>query len=179
MRLRFNLILGLGLALMLSLNPQAVAIASPPPSAQITTIPVVGQGTLSVAFWDIYQATLRAPNGAYTPTQPFALSLTYLRNVSKKNLIKETKKQFKKMGQSSPSNIANWLTKLDELWVDVQENETITLYVDDEQYAHFYHDTQWLGIIEDPAFSAAFANIWLSENTSEPALRTQLLGENQ
>ena len=38
----------------------------------------VGEGTLSVMFWDAYKAELYAPNGQYQDGQPVALKLTYL-----------------------------------------------------------------------------------------------------
>ena len=43
----------------------------------------------------------------------------------------------------------------------------------------YYFDEQPIGIIQDKQFGDAFLAIWLSENTSEPGLRKQLLGLNK
>ncbi len=164
-------------SILLALLFVCTQVSANPTSEDINAMPVVGQAKLRVAFWNIYEARLRAPAGRYSPEQTHALVLTYLRDFSKKNLIKETKKQLEHIGLGDHANIDTWLTRLDELWVDVEENESITLYVDQSKHAHFFHNHHWLGKIADPEFSAAFAGIWLSERSSEPKLREQLIGE--
>jgi hypothetical protein len=41
----------------------------------------------------------------------------------------------------------------------------------------FFRDGAEIGRISDPDFGRAFFNIWLSQRTSAPELRAQLLGE--
>ena len=44
------------------------------------------------------------------------------------------------------------------------------------QKSAFYFNDNLVGSIEDPMFGPLFVDIWLSEKTSEPKLRQQLLG---
>ena len=41
--------------------------------ASVPDASVVGRGTLTYAFWDIYDATLYAPQGKWDRSKPFAL----------------------------------------------------------------------------------------------------------
>jgi len=137
----------------------------------------IGEAQLSVAIWDIYRVSLFVEGNQYHPQKPFALKLTYLRPIDKKRLVKETHKQWKKMNLGEPSKQEFWLKRLDELWQDVNVNDELTLYVDQNQHAQFYFNGQLLGHILDPEFSHSFSSIWLSENTTRPSLRQRLLGE--
>ena len=60
--------------------------------------------------------------------------------------------------------------------VDVNENDQITLYVDEKFTSAFYYNNTLTGIVEDPEFTRRFAGIWLSENTTRPGMREDLLG---
>jgi hypothetical protein len=42
----------------------------------------------------------------------------------------------------------------------------------------FYYNNELIGEIGQQEFSQLFLDIWLSENTSEPDLRRELLGVN-
>jgi len=51
--------------------------------------------------------------------------------------------------------------------LSVQDNKSI-----------FYFNNLKVGVIERAEFSQLFLAIWLSEKTSEPELKAELLGEN-
>lgn len=147
-----------------------------PATTPWTQLQLVGKGKLKVLFWDIYNAELYTADGRYEETQyPIALKLQYLRDFSKKDLIKETEKQWKKLGFNDKDKIATWLTTLDTMWQDVNENDAITLYIDAERSSYFYFNHAQLGKINDPEFARAFLDIWLSENTSAPEVRKKLI----
>lgn len=137
---------------------------------------LVGKGKLSVLFWDIYNAELFTESGQYQEAQtPIALKLTYLRDIEKKDLISETIKQWGKVGFNDKTKIETWSSKLEQLWTDVSENDAITLYIDKENCSYFFFNDQELGKIDDPEFSQAFLAIWLSEKTTAPKVRKQLI----
>lgn len=141
------------------------------------TMPLVGESTLKVAVWDIYHASLYAPEARYQPARPFALKLLYLRDFSKKNLIKETRKQLEELDLVNHRNAEQWFEKLDTLWVDVSKGDAITLLSDAQEHAHFYFNDRYLGSIADAEFARRFSAIWLSERSSRPEMRRQLIGE--
>lgn len=137
---------------------------------------LVGQGKLSVLFWDIYNAELYTADGTYQEAEfPIALRLVYLRDFKKKHLISETKKQWEKLGFKDKAKIATWISTLERLWRDVKEDESITLFIDKSACSYFYLNNEKLGQVDDPEFAQAFLDIWLSENTSAPDVRKKLI----
>ena len=137
---------------------------------------LVGEGKLSFLFWDIYYARLYSANGEYQEQDyPLALELTYLRNFTKQQLVEETAKQWQKLGFEDQNKTQLWLSRLSELWPDVKEDQSITLYIDDQNRSFFYFNTELLGQINDAEFSQAFLAIWLSEETSAPEVRKKLI----
>lgn len=140
------------------------------------TMKLVGKGKLSVLFWDIYNARLYTATGQYEEkAYPIALQLTYLRDFKKQQLIEETEKQWQKLGFKDKQKIKQWLETLYQLWPDVKENQSITLYIDAQERSYFYFNDTKLGQLQDPEFAQAFLAIWLSEDTSAPEVRKKLI----
>lgn len=133
-----------------------------------------GQGEMSYLFWTLYSAEFYA-----TPTNSDrALKLEYYRAIDSKDLVDATKEQWTKLGYSN-NNIQRWLQPLYEMWPNVEAGSTLTIRVTEDNISRFYFDEQPIGTIQDKQFGEAFLAIWLSENTSEPGLRKQLLGLNK
>ncbi|NAZ52661.1 hypothetical protein GL177_04700 [Vibrio toranzoniae] len=133
-----------------------------------------GQGEMSYLFWTLYSAEFYA-----TPTNSDrALKLEYYRAIDSKDLVDATKEQWNKLGYSN-NNIQRWLQPLYEMWPNVEAGSTLTIRVTEDNISRFYFDEQPIGTIQDKQFGEAFLAIWLSENTSEPDLRKQLLGLNK
>lgn len=126
---------------------------------------------MSYLFWTLYSAEFYA-----TPTNSErALKLEYYRSIDSKDLVDATEDQWNKLGYSD-SNIQRWLKPLYAMWPNVEEGSTLTIRVAKDNVSRFYFDEQPIGTIQDKQFGEAFLAIWLSENTSEPVLRKQLLG---
>ncbi len=82
-----------------------------------------------------------------------------------------------KSQDSFPSEkLALWKSKLDSIIPDVDTSTTITGVRDSNVHTLFYENGTLIGEIKDPQFTRAFFNIWLGEKTSEPKLRSRLLG---
>ena len=136
----------------------------------------VGEARLSVLFWDIYDAELLAPQGKFNKQGPFALSLKYLRDFEGDDIASRSVDEMRKLGMTDEIKLAKWYQKMQQLFPDVKEGQTITGVVDAQQVSHFFIDEQRLGQVNDTEFSKWFFNIWLSEKTSEPKMRAKLLG---
>lgn len=144
-----------------------------------------GQGQMNVLFWSVYKAEYFTSSTKLTDTRlkqkhSKALKLTYLRDIKKDELIDATNDQWQHLDLSLP-NKDLWLKKLANIWPDINENDTLTLLVDENKISHFYltNNEQYFvkqGEIVDGEFAEAFLSIWLAENTSRPDLRQQLLG---
>ncbi len=139
----------------------------------------VGEARLSVYFWDIYDASLFASNGTFAEGKPFALELKYLRKFKGKEIASRSVDEMRKLGMHDEIKLAKWYQAMQEIFPNVKSGETITGIVDEQQISHFYFNKKSLGSVHDKEFSQWFFNIWLSDRTSEPEMREQLLGKTE
>ncbi|WP_371194193.1 chalcone isomerase family protein [Glaciecola sp. SC05] len=166
-----QILYGLFLIKALMFSTSAVAV-----STYIENPKPVGEARLEVMFWDIYDAKLIAADGNFHPQKPFALSLTYLREFEGKNIASRSIDEMRDQGMRDEVKLAKWFEKMQQVFPNVDEGQTLTGVVDDKQHSHFYFNDSKVGTIEDPEFTQWFFNIWLSENTSQPKMREKLLG---
>ncbi|WP_372741043.1 chalcone isomerase family protein [Neptunomonas sp.] len=135
----------------------------------------IGEAELSILWFDIYNAELLSPDGRYSGvSSPLVLKLNYHRNVSQADMLEETQKQIKKFARTDQAD--GWLTKLSQVWPDIYKGDQLAFWIDHENTGHFFHNEDWVGSLQDPAFSTAFIQIWLSDNSSYPDLAKKLRG---
>lgn len=162
-------------SLMLALPAQAAG-----PQACITRhVPkaqVVGEGRLTVLAWDVYDAQLLAPKGRFARKAPFALSLSYLREVDGEAIVKTTIDEIRRQGFSDDKKLKKWEQKLGRIFPDVKKGSVLTGVRTAEGTAVFCSGSQEIGRIDDPAFTKYFFDIWLGEKTKSQELRRRLLG---
>ena len=139
----------------------------------------VGNASLEVMFWDIYDAELIAESGIFESGKPFALKLTYLRKFKGEDIASRSIDEMRDLGVEDEIKLAKWFEQMYSLFPDVKDGNSLIGVVDDAEYSHFYFDDRKLGRIEDPEFSKWFFAIWLHEESSEPKMREQLLGMTQ
>lgn len=144
-----------------------------------TSVPgasVVGRGILSYAFWDIYEATLFAPEGIWNPDKPFALSIEYFRALNGKAIADRSVQEIRQQGFTNEVTLAAWNSQMKAIFPNVEKGTVLTaIYVPDKQTT-FYNGPEIIGTIKDDNFGKSFFGIWLAEKTSEPELRRKLLG---
>ncbi len=156
------------MAVFFSLNSQAMP----------DKIKLVGQGQFSYLFWDLYQAQLYTADGRWSDYQqsaPVVLKLTYQRDISKADFIEATVDQWKHLQGKVSAQHQDWAKQLDKLWTDVKKGDQLSCVLLTDGRVQFYFNDKLLGDVADPAFGPAFLDIWLSEKTSAPKLRKQLL----
>ncbi|WP_233078179.1 chalcone isomerase family protein [Rheinheimera soli] len=156
----------------------ATILCSLAAQAMPDNVKLVGQGQFSYLFWDLYQAKLYTADGSwndYQQSSPVVLKLTYQRNISKEDFIEATVDQWKHLQGKLSAHHKDWATQLDKLWTDVKKGDELSCVLAADGKVQFYFNDELLGDISDPAFGPAFLDIWLSEKTSAPKLRKQLL----
>ena len=136
----------------------------------------IGTARLSFLFWDVYDATLYAADGQWRADAPYALSLSYLRQLDGDKIAERSAQEIRGQGFSDEDKLDVWRQQMRELFPDVDENTTLTGVRDENGHALFYRNGVAIGGIKDAEFSDWFFGIWLSENTSEPQMRMELLG---
>jgi hypothetical protein len=120
----------------------------------------------------VYEATLWAGDDPLRP--PLALQLTYRRSIAGATIAQASVSEMRHLGGADGATLARWEALMGGLFPDVQAGDVIVgEYRDDG--ARFFHNSRWLGAVDDPAFARAFFAIWLDPRTRAPALRAALL----
>ncbi|MGB0936100.1 MAG: chalcone isomerase family protein [Colwellia sp.] len=138
----------------------------------------IGNTTFSILFWDLYQSKLATTSGQYplNGKNDFLLyEIKYLADISSDDLIKRTEEQWQHIGLAE-NEYQGFVSELKVIWPDISKGDTLSLLVDSEA-SHFYFNEAYIGSLVDESFGKVFLDIWLAENTSQPDLRAELLGE--
>jgi len=157
-------------------SSQTMPSSREPLSLSTASWPLVGEARLKVLLWQVYDSALYTPSGRWLGAGPYQLSLTYLRDVSVEQLIKETRKAWDEQNRAHLEQ-ENWLQKLAEMWPDISAGDNLVFGVGADDQTQFWFNGQSIGGIDHPDFAAFFGGIWLSEDSPRPALRARLIGE--
>ncbi len=141
----------------------------------------VGNATLTWGFWKIYDSELRTPSGKYVSenSEPLALVITYSRDIDAEDLLDATVEQWEHLGYSK-NQVDSWLPSMKGVWPNVKEGDRL-IYVLSDQTGQFFYQAlndvaKPTGSLNEATLADAFANIWLSPDTSYPTLRLALIG---
>lgn len=140
---------------------------------------LVGLGRLTFFGLKVYDARLWAAPGfdaARFDQQPFALALTYLRGLKGALIAERSLKEMRPLPGFDARRETAWASRMTELFPDVGDGDTLVGLHLPGVGARFVLNGQVRGQVDDPLFARLFFGIWLSPQTSEPALRQALLG---
>ena len=138
----------------------------------------VGRVRFSVLFWKVYDSRLLTLTGDYDENSyPKQLEITYLRDIDKQDLVDNTEKQWQHLNYSA-EQYREYLPWLSEVWPDIKKGQQLSIVVDQDT-SQFYFNGQAIGQPRSRTFGDMFLAIWLSPNTSEPKLRTELIGQSK
>lgn len=133
------------------------------------------QAVLNKLFIKIYEAQIWCDCNLLSYEENFALSLTYDINITKGNLINRTIDEMKNIVPVSDENINYYRQKLEGVFPDVKQNDRITALYLPNKKLEFFHNGKITGTITDMVFAKNFLDIWLSDKSSEPKMRNQLI----
>ncbi|HEY0902125.1 MAG TPA: chalcone isomerase family protein [Micavibrio sp.] len=145
-------------------------------SAYIPGAKTVGQGRMSFLMWDLYDATLYAQDGTWREGEPLALTLHYLRDLHGVEIARRSIEEMRGQGFNDEIRLAAWYGQMQNIFPDVSAGVSLTGVLTPQGATVFFRDGVEIGRIADDDFGQQFFNIWLSQRTSAPALRAQLLG---
>ncbi len=144
------------------------------PQAQL-----LGQSRLTVWGFKIYDAQLWAAPG-FNPdryaSQPLALELAYLRAFDAVDIAERSLKEMRRSAMISDAQAQQWSREMRRVFPDVKVGDRILGVHQPGIGASFWVNGKAGGDILDAEFSKLFFGIWLSPKTSEPAMRTALVG---
>lgn len=139
---------------------------------------LVGQGDMRWMGLRIYTAQLWSAEARIGERKPFALVLSYHRNISRQQLVDASLKELERVADTplDDKRRARWRAHMEQAFRDVVDGDQLVGVYLPGSGCRFYHRSDLLAQIDDPEFARAFFAIWLAPNTREPDLRRQLLG---
>jgi hypothetical protein len=168
-----HFILSFALALLLPLPPIAFASLD---KGKTHWLPV-GQATLSVLFWDIYDASLYSDTGTFNQINgPLKLELNYFRNISQDEIIKETEKQWRKLKKLDQAN-KHWLTLVGPMFPDIKKGDQLSFTLQKDNSALLHFNQELIAKLEPSQSNSDFLAIWLSAQSSFPQVTKRLTGQ--
>ncbi len=140
---------------------------------------LVGEGTLRIFGFRIYDARLWSPTAPLQARTPFALELTYHRSISRGDFVRTSLDEMKRLsGPDLDASVpARWREHMQQAFVDVRPGERITGVYLPERGCRFYVNERLHHEVTDPQFAEAFFAIWFDPRSRDPGLRRSLLGE--
>jgi hypothetical protein len=180
------------LLLVTSFGARASAPLSQFSSAQLPTavtadlalaksLTVRGNAVMRFFGLKVYDIRLWTASKPYAANDFFALELEYDLKLNGKEIAKRSVEEMKKQGYTDEAALARWLGAMTRIFPDVKAGDILVGVNVPTAGARFYlqsnGQSRFVGEVAEPAFATAFFDIWLSDKTSEPRLRTRLLGE--
>lgn len=136
---------------------------------------LVGQASLTVLWFDVYDARLETLNGRFESVdKPLRLTLDYKRDIDRDDLLKETAKQLKPF--TSVQKRQAWIAQLRDIWPNIRKGDQL-IFQSLPSKSGFIYNESWIGGVNDSEFASGFAQIWLSDESEYPRLARQLRGE--
>lgn len=165
---------------------QAQPEATPPPEVQAALPNARLQGSARLRFlgFHIYDARLwvgpdyplEAPAREQFSRHAFLLELQYARSLSGAKIAERSIEEMERAGPLTQVQSQTWLAFMTQTFPDVSEGTRLSgLHVPGE-IVRFFVDGNLVREIRDTAFADRFFGIWLGPQTSQPAMRRQLLG---
>jgi len=148
-------------------------IASQLPDAQFS-------GSARLRFWgfEVYDAQLWVEPGfraSRLGSHALGLSLTYLRSLRGTAIAERSITEMRRQGPLDEPQAKRWRDAMAAIFPDVKDGDRLTGVWQPGKGARFWFNGAPRGQINDDVFAARFFGIWLSEATSEPAMRQALL----
>ena len=141
---------------------------------------VRGEGVLRFFGIKVYEARLWASAKSLAksiaPAEPFALELVYDMAVKGRDIAERSTVEMRKIGYSDEAKLKAWGEEMLRIFPDIKKGESLIGVSIPGKGAKFYSREKLIASADDPEFTKAFFDIWLSEKTSEPKLRVRLLG---
>jgi len=161
----------------------AQTTATPPNEvrAELPAARLQGQGSLRFLGLHVYDIRLWTPaplRGDDPLRVESALEIEYARRLKGPSIAERSLTEMQRLGEFSDGDGERWLARMKQLFPDVQAGDRITGVFRPGEGARFHVNGRFVGEVRDAAFARLFFGIWLSPRTSEPQLRSALLGSS-
>ena len=138
---------------------------------------LIGQGTLKVLFFEVYDIRLLSDSRSFSWENKLQLEFEYKRSITKERIIDSSIKELKRQPNATEQNLDEWKAYLQEAIQPVQEGSQASIQWSPQGTITFQNQGVKSVTIKEESFARSYINIWLGQETSQPKLRSQLLGE--
>ncbi len=145
----------------------------------IQSFALIGEGTLKVFVWDLYDLKLFSERNSFSWQNKFILEFDYKRELKKDKVIESTLKEMRRQKDVAEKQINAWKTHLDQGINTAREGTKAAVEWAPDGQITFHYEGKASVTINDKLFAKSFINIWLGKETTQPELRSALLGERQ
>ena len=143
---------------------------------------LAGEGQMRFLGLRIYDARLWVTPGFQADAfgaHPLALELTYHRAFTGAAIARRSIEEIQRQTALAPAQAERWQQQLATLLPDVQPGDRLTGLYQPGQGMRLWRGNQELPASDAAELARLFFGIWLSPQTSEPALRSALLARSQ
>ena len=144
---------------------------------KIQSFALIGEGTLEVFVWDLYDLKLFSEMNSFSWHNKFILEFHYKRELKKDKIIEASLEEMRRQKGVAEKQIDVWKTHLVQGINTVREGTKAAVEWTPDDQITFHYEGKAPVIINDKLFAKSFINIWLGQETSEPELRSALLGK--
>ncbi|WP_418318237.1 chalcone isomerase family protein [Piscinibacter sakaiensis] len=183
-RQRRRLLLAAATAPLLLLARPAYAFGGSPPQEVVEHLAqarLQGSGRLRFFGLHVYDARLWVGAGfradAYDRSA-LALELEYARSFDGSAIAERSLVEMKNLAPIDDGRALAWRDELARILPDVKPGDRITGIALPGDSTRFYLNGKPIGALRDAQFTRLFFGIWLSPRTSEPGLRSSLIGRS-
>ena len=96
--------------------------------------------------------------------------------MDRKTIAKTSVEEIQQQANLERDLLADWQMQLIQVFPDIQKGDRLIGLYHPQMPSQFFLNGKLIGEIDDADLSRHFFDIWLSEETSKPQLRLQLLG---
>ena len=162
--------------------PVAGAVQVPPEVVAALGQPMLqGQKRFRWFAFSVYDIRLWVPAPVSPPNlfnEPFALELEYARSLYGKAIAERSLDEMQALASIDETQQAQWLAFMEKAFPDVKAGDRLSGTWQPDGTVRFLLNGQETASVQDARFGELFFGIWLAPGTSEPALRSALLGLN-
>ncbi|HBT31803.1 MAG TPA: hypothetical protein DEB15_02670 [Pusillimonas sp.] len=160
----------------------AQAAAPPEVSSALGTVQLQGQKRFRWLGFSVYDIQLWVNEPLSVKAwadHPFALELVYARGLSGEAIAEKSLEEMQAQESIDAQRKARWLSLMQSAFPNVDDGDRLTGIYQPGAGATFYFNGRETASTKDADFARLFFGIWLSPDTSEPAMRRALFGMNE
>ena len=148
-------------------------------SAEYPGLGVRGEGVMRFFGFKVYDVRLWTMMKPFAPGEPFALELVYDMALDGRDIAERSVQEMRGQGHRDETKLKRWGNAMAKIFPDIKKGDTLIGVSIPGKEARFYTREKFIAAVPDPEFAKAFFDIWLSEKTSAPTVRSKLLAAPQ